>query len=436
MITVTDVVRRAGLDVRRLRRARLTVVAGPDRDRAATFDGAPLTVGTEADCSFILADRKVSRRHLEIALADDGYQLRDLGSTNGSFVDGMRFADVTVDRACRLQLGDDHLLVEPAGEIVEVPASSSTRFGSAIGTSARMREVFAVLERVAPTNLSVLVEGETGTGKELLAEGIHRLSARASRPLVVLDCGAVAESLVESELFGHERGAFTDAVSARAGVFESADGGTLFIDEIGELPLALQPKLLRALESGEVRRVGSTHTRKVDVRVVAATNRNLPQAVNSGSFRADLYYRVAAVRVVVPPLRQRREDIPLLVQSFAEQVADELGADLQPLSPSAIARLQAEPWPGNVRELRNAVERLLLAPDLPTVATGERSGSHPSPASALPPYHAARRDQLERFEREYAARLRADFPSLSAAARAAGLDRRSLQRLYRRLDEK
>ena len=436
---ITRIVTRKGLRRRAVQKARILVVAGPDRGVSRVFEGARITLGTDAGCDVVLADPKVSRRHLEIATGDDGYDVTDLGSTNGSFIHDLRFERVTVSRRASIRLGDDEVVLEPLEDAVEIPAVDHTRFGDAIGASPLMREVFAVLERVARSNLPVLVEGETGTGKELLAEGVHRASARASKPFVVFDCGAVADTLLESELFGHEKGAFTGAVASRAGVFEQADKGTLFIDEIGELPLALQPKLLRALEKGEVKRLGGAAVRTVDVRVVSATHRNLPEAVNAGAFRADLFYRLAGVRVLVPPLRKRREDIPLLVNAFMARTAEEMGLPFEPPAPELLDKLAAQPWPGNVRELRNAVERSLVAPELadmpgpagtPPAASTADEGDEP-----LLPYHRARQQAIDRFERDYARRLLAAHPGVSAAARAAEIDRRSLQRLVRRLSE-
>jgi DNA-binding NtrC family response regulator len=298
-----------------------------------------------------------------------------------------------------------------------------------------MRRAFAVLERVAPTDATVLLQGESGTGKELAAEGLHAGSARADGPFVVFDCGAVQRELVESSLFGHVRGAFTGAVGDRAGLLEEADGGTLFLDEIGELPLDVQPKLLRALEKREVRPVGSNATRKVDVRIVAATNRSLEAEVNAGRFRADLYYRLAVVRVDLPPLRARTDDIPMLVRHFVEVLAPP-GSSRPRLSDRAITALSSQPWPGNVRELRNAVERALsvLGQEAFATASVPVPGGPAEDTDLLTlPLLEAKGRVLETFERRYLAEaLRRNGGNVTATAREAGVNRKLIQRMMLR----
>jgi transcriptional regulator with GAF, ATPase, and Fis domain len=289
---------------------------------------------------------------------------------------------------------------------------------------------------VAPTEATVLVQGETGTGKEVVARTVHSLSARSDRAFIAVDCGAIAGSLIESELFGHVRGAFSGAVSDRRGLFEEADGGTLFLDEVGELPLGLQAKLLRALETREVRRVGSNQSRRVDVRLVAATNRSLAQSVNEGSFREDLYYRLAVVEVQVPPLRARRDDIRLLSQHFYERfrgAPGEVPADL-------LSQLLTRSWPGNVRELRNAIERAVSLQWQETEASPTRSGDAPLPpgVEALIPHDLplkeARQVYTDRFESLYLRALLArTHGNVTRAAERAGVNRRYLQRMLARL---
>ncbi|MBA2320353.1 MAG: sigma-54-dependent Fis family transcriptional regulator, partial [Deltaproteobacteria bacterium] len=326
-----------------------------------------------------------------------------------------------------------------------VPAEA-TRFEGLVARSVNMREVFSVLDRVGRTELTVLVTGETGTGKELVSRALHDHSTRKKGPFIVFDCGAVARNLVESELFGHERGAFTGAVQARAGVFEQADGGTIFLDELGELPLELQPALLRVLEQREVRRVGDRRVRPVNVRVVAATNRDLRQLVEEGRFRQDLYYRLAVVEAHLPPLRSRPEDIPLLVEhlltssGFAHQVRG--------ITPDVEAIFRSYHWPGNVRELRNVVLRAIpfcsgslidlqaLPEALRSASTGtatrREATALPSPDAGLT-YHAAKEQLVDAFEARYLEDLleRCDG-NLSKAARDAGVDRKTIARMLKR----
>jgi len=289
--------------------------------------------------------------------------LRDLDSTNGTFLDNGRVREGYLTAGSVIRLGQTELAFSPLEERIEILRSSSDRFGGLIGSSAPMREVFGLLERVALTDMTVLVQGETGTGKELAARAIHEHSRRKAKPFVVFDCGAVAPNLIESELFGHEKGAFTDAVRSREGAFELADGGTLFLDEIGELAPALQPKLLRALDQREVKRIGAGQPVTVNVRVIAATNRDLEKEVKAGRFREDLFYRLSAVSVFLPPLRKRREDIEPIAEHLLASIAGDVGKKLTGLSPEAADALKAYPWPGNVRELKNVLGRAAALSD-------------------------------------------------------------------------
>ncbi|HSO38159.1 MAG TPA: sigma-54-dependent Fis family transcriptional regulator, partial [Labilithrix sp.] len=291
--------REAGVKVRS---ATLRVVDGPDAGRSALIDQPIFVVGTGESADLRLTSPAVSREHIRCSLLAHGVRVHDPGSKNGTFINNLRIHDVTVPSDTAFTLGGTTLALSVAGDPIELPLSVGERFGDAIGSTMAMRHLFAVLDTAAPSDLSILIEGESGVGKDLLARAVHERSARAAAPFVVADCSAIPEGLAESELFGHEKGAFTGAERTRAGVFAEADGGTLFLDEIGELPLDLQPKLLRALEQGEVRPVGSNVVRKVDVRVIAATNRRLGEAARCGEFRSDLYYRLAVVRVAVPPL--------------------------------------------------------------------------------------------------------------------------------------
>ena len=340
-----------------LKQVRFTVRSGKDEGRETVIQKAHVAIGTLPENDIVLTDPTVSRRHAVVEETPAGWMLKDAGSTNGTFLDGVRVREGYLKAGAAIRLGNTELTFAPAEERFEKLESSADRFGGLIGSSLPMREVFAILERVSPTDITVLLQGETGTGKELAARAIHGSSRRAGGPFVVFDCGAVAPNLIESELFGHEKGAFTDAVKARQGAFELADGGTLFLDEIGELALTLQPKLLRALDQREVRRVGAEQTVRVDVRVVAATNRDLEQEVKAGKFREDLFYRLSAVSVLLPPLRKWGEDIDRIAGHLLEGIAGETGRKLEGLAAEAAGVLASQPWPGNVRELRNVLVR-------------------------------------------------------------------------------
>ncbi len=434
--------------VRHAERYRLTVVGGAATEPPLAIEGAGaiVRVGSKEGNSLKLANETVSRYHFEIEPTPLGFLLRDLGSTNGTFVDGYRVREVYLPRRALVKAGEVSLSFEALGEEVAIPLSREERFGDALGRSAAMREVFSTLAKVAQKDLTVLLEGESGTGKERLAEAIHFQSPRSKARFVVFDCASVPASLMESELLGHERGAFTGAQSRRIGRFEEAAGGTLFLDEIGELPLELQPKLLRALEKREIRRVGGSTVTPVDVRVVAATNRDLVREVNRGAFREDLYYRLAVVRVRVPPLRERRDDITLLVEHFVREALD---GD-EPKSREVVAGiseanwqgLMSHPWPGNVRELRNFIERTLAV----SGGVEAQMSEVPSPGGLGPhaasvdgsldlgrPFIEAREELLGRFEKGYLeAMLARHGGNISRAARAAGLDRMHFKRLLAR----
>ncbi|HUQ07476.1 MAG TPA: sigma 54-interacting transcriptional regulator [Kofleriaceae bacterium] len=410
-----------------LRSVELRVIDGPDRGVERRLRGG-LRIGTSEACDLRLTDPTVSRLHCEIQNQGGVVRIVDGGSTNGTYVDGVRVQAAELTSGTRVRLGATVLSVGSAAESYVVELSARHRFGEMIGASTEMRAMYAVLERVAPTDTSILIQGETGTGKELVARSIHDASPRAGGPFVVVDCGAIAENLIESELFGHVRGAFSGAVGDRRGLFEEADGGTLLLDEIGELPPPLQPRLLRVLERQEVRPVGSNATRQVDVRVVAATNRPLAQAVNRGTFREDLYYRLAVVEVVLPPLRARRDDLALLAEHFFRRYAGEH----EPVPPGLLASLSSRAWPGNVRELRNYVERsvsLGVAQGLDAVPAGPARASEPVVPVHLP-LKDARAAWTEQFERVYVEALLARTGgNVSRAAELAGVNRRSLQRL-------
>ncbi|HWZ89492.1 MAG TPA: sigma-54-dependent Fis family transcriptional regulator, partial [Polyangiaceae bacterium] len=296
---VTTVTKR--LRVVRHKKTRLTVTQGPDAGLSVEIAGNGVCIGTAEENDLVLTDASVSRRHCEVLAVPSGLRVRDEGSTNGVKVGSSWVRDATFEGPIQIELGNTRIAATPLAETVDREQLDTDRFGDLLGKSPQMQELFADLQRIAPTELSLLVEGETGTGKELVAESVHRASLRAKGPFITFDCSSVAPSLAESEFFGHERGAFTGAVASRAGVFEQAHGGTIFLDELGELAKDLQPKLLRVLEKREIRRVGGTRTIPVDVRLISATNRNLRVEVQRGSFREDLYFRVAGAIVRPPP---------------------------------------------------------------------------------------------------------------------------------------
>jgi DNA-binding NtrC family response regulator len=422
--------------VRQSGRGRMVVVRGPDRGEAVTVGPEPIVIGSGSGSNARLSDATISRRHLSVSLTDGGVVVQDLGSTNGSFVRGARFQELILGFGAEIQIGQTVLKYVPEEEPVDVAPAPSESFGALVGRDPRMRQVFHLLADVAATEATVLLEGQTGTGKELLAEEIHRHSPRRERPFVVFDCGAVPKELIESALFGHVRGAFTGAVSDRRGAFAEAEGGTLFLDEIGELALETQPTLLRAIDRRMIRPVGGTGYQSVSVRVVAATNRDLRAEVAARRFREDLYYRVAVIRISVPPLRERPADVALLVQRFIHEFGG--GRTLQVL-PDDLQRLARHAWPGNVRELRNVVERACALSHGHTLDLADffGTGGTPAPATEGIPYHLpfkeAKAQIVEGFERQYLqVLLERHTGNLSAAARGADVDRKHLRELLRK----
>src|SRR6187551_1458896 len=326
-----------------LRRCMLQSVDDPTQEW--TFDKEEIRIGSMDDNDVVLSDDTVSRYHCRIAQEDTGYVLLDQRSTNGTFINKVRVREGFLKPGSVIGVGQSQIKFNAREEEVQIVPSRNDRCAGLIGGNARMREIYAIIEKIAPTATTVVIDGETGTGKEVVAQAIHSLSPRSRNDLVVFDCGAVPPNLIESELFGHEKGSFTGAVMTRQGLFEQADGGTLFLDELGELPIDLQPKLLRALEQREVRRVGATKPNKVDVRIIAATNRDLETEVRAGRFRQDLFYRLSVVRLHLPALRDRVDDVPLLVQSFLEHGSYNKLPNGQPkvrgISKDAAAALQA-----------------------------------------------------------------------------------------------
>lgn len=340
----------------RIKEGHLAVVEGPDRGRRFVFKSPGVRIGKSRDNDIVLMDDTVSKHHLSIEDTPWGFLLRDLKSTNGTFLEKNRIREAFLSPGCSIRLGDTTLRFEPPGERIQIPPSTEQQFGRVRGKSLKIREIFGVLERVSPTDSTVLIFGETGTGKEVFAQSVHEKSPRTKKPYIVFDCSAIQRELMESALFGHREGAFTGATSARKGAFLSADGGTIFIDEIGELPSDLQPKLLRVLEKREVQSLGTDSPQRIDVRVLAATHRNLREMVREGGFRQDLYYRLSVFEVRLPSLRERAEDIPVLVSDFLERA----GRKGHPVTPEAQAKLSSHRWEGNVRELKNVIERALV----------------------------------------------------------------------------
>ncbi len=418
-----------------VRRCRLEVVAGPDAGVVVEL-AQPLIVIGRHGADLNLTDPKVSGAHCELRLGADGYRLRDLGSTNGTHVRGVRVIEGYIAPGATIQVGKSAVTFTALDDAVTLPLWSDSRLAGMVGGSAAMRHLFGLIARFAASDATVLIHGETGTGKELVADAIHQRSARAHGPFQVLDCSAIPEQLFEDQIFGHEAGAFTGAGRATVGVFEAAHGGTLFLDEIGELPLDVQAKLLRAVETRKIRRIGSTRTLVCDVRIVAATNRDLAAEVNRGSFRADLFYRLAVARLEVPPLRERLEDLEPLIAHFLAQLD---GAGLAPLPADFLDRARRHAWPGNVRELRNAVERAALLPHHPALAEleprGEAGGGGAGAAIDLAvPFKLAKQRLVDDFDRRYLEALLARHDgNISAAARTAGIDRMSIYKMMRRL---
>jgi two-component system, NtrC family, nitrogen regulation response regulator GlnG len=413
-------------------------VMGEEPGREFSLPSVGVVVGADPSADLPLADSAVSRRHCSIVPTSHGFEVTDLGSLNGTFLDGLAIARATVPIGAVLRVGTTLLQLMPEEVAVEIEPSRATAFGGLFGASPAMRQAFAVLERVSTSSASVLFMGESGTGKELAARAVHQHSPRRSGPFVVFDCGASSETLIESDLFGHRKGAFTGAASDRAGVFALAHGGTLFLDEIGDLPLALQPKLLRLLEAGEVTPLGGQKSEHYDVRVVAATHRNVWDEVGRGAFRGDLYYRLAVVEVHLPPLRQRPADVPELVRRFLATH----GAPVEAIEGPNLERLLAYSFPGNVRELRNVIARAVaLSPPgtpfsrLPILLRAASSSDAQAPRGrADQPFHEAKSEVMDRFEREYLDDLlRRSDGNMAEAARRAGLERKYLYRLLERV---
>jgi DNA-binding NtrC family response regulator len=414
---------------------RLEMVRGPEVGRIWELSGRETHVGKGPDNDVVIVDATVSRTHFTLVSKPEGYLLRDVGSTNGTFLGDARVVEAYVHPGQEIRAGEVVLRLKPVAEGVTIPPSGSTIFGTLLGASAPMRKIFALLERVSPTDATILILGETGTGKGAVARAIHDRSARASKPFVTIDCGAISRSLIESELFGHEKGAFTGATHLRRGALEMCAGGTLFIDELDDLPIDVQPKLLRALDEREIVRVGSSKPLKLDLRVVAATKKDLRVEVAEGRFREDLFYRLSIVTIPLPPLRDRLEDLPLLADRFLE------GTSSWDRLPRAFReQLSSYQFPGNVRELRNLIERASYLDGFDAVdpnsfptelrGTGAPGTEFKLTADYMKPFKEAKEALVERFEREYLKRLLSRTSNkIARAAREAQIDRKYLYML-------
>jgi transcriptional regulator with GAF, ATPase, and Fis domain len=441
-------------------RARLII----ERAGAQPFEvelSAVATIGRGATNDVALDDPAASRRQSIVRADDDGFLISDLGSANGTYLNGTRvLAPVRLKDGDQITIGSTRLTFvgEPSQQATpEQPADDATRVREdsrsgavLLGASKPMEDLFHLIEKAAASPLPTLLEGETGTGKELVARAIHQASRNAKGPFLPVNCAAVPENLLESELFGHRRGAFTGATADHEGLFEAAQGGTVFLDEIGEMPLAMQPKVLRVLQEGEVTRIGEIRPRKVEFRLVAATNRDLLREVERGTFRGDLYYRISAFPIRIPTLRERRDDIPLLVESFLVVAARRQGKRVGPVTSAAMQALAEFDWPGNVRELQNEVQRAValatpgeaiglqhLSPKL----TGERgtasdaSDERPSTAPGTTPRSGtgSLREARDAFEARFISDvLEKEGGSVLRAARVLGLTRAGL---YKKLKE-
>ena len=413
------------------------VISDSDSPPHASLGARPITVGAHASNDLVIDDPKASRRHAEISLTTEGIRIRDLGSTNGTFWQASRITEVIVPPGATVRFGNTNVRILPT-EVPVVPPSNRRSFGGLVGRSPSMRELFAVLELASPTDATILLQGPSGTGKELAARAVHDHSPRAEGPLVIVDCGAIPENLISSHLFGHVRGAFTGADRERRGAFVEASGGTIFLDEIGELPLAAQATLLRVLEDRTVQPVGSDQRIPVDVRVVAATHRSLAEMVAAKAFRFDLFYRLAVVHVIVPSLGERPEDIAELVGKFYEG----RGIDPGPVTGPNLDAMTAHAWPGNVRELRNVLERAWALSGISGARFADlRLWLHPSERQASPslsvdigvPFKDAKEAWIAEFERAYLTEMFAACSgNISHTAERAGINRRHIRSLLRK----
>jgi len=431
-------------NVLRVRKTKLLVISGPLQGREFIVNRDTYTIGSGDHNDLVIGDSTVSKRHCEIIVEESGYQIRDLDSTNGTLVQGVRVSSAHLAPGAEIQIGKSRIVFCPLQDSNDIPLSSNEAFGKMLGRSIPMRRIFYLAETYSPSDATIMITGETGTGKEVLAEEIHNHSNRKNKPFIVIDCAAISKDLMESEIFGHVKGAFTGANSDRQGAFELADGGTVFLDEIGDLLPDLQPKLLRVLEKREIRRVGSNDLRKIDVRIISATNRNLANEVNENRFREDLYYRLSVVHLELPPLRRRKDDIPLIVKKFLTTLhGDDALSQVADLDVTMDV-LKRHEWPGNVRELRNLVELAFYSEKRPvdlssflsfgTLRAGHKPNDEPDMTFTTDkPFKDAKNELIEEFEKAYLNDLLSrNRQNISQSAREAGIERAYLQRLIRK----
>jgi transcriptional regulator with PAS, ATPase and Fis domain len=397
-------------------------------------DGGEVVVGRAPDAPIHVDSTLVSRSHARLRLQDGVLVVEDLGSRNGTRVNGdvLRGQARVLSTGGTIEVGPMEIVVARAERALDyeapvAPDDAACPAEGIIVADAAMRKLYDVLSRVSSTSATVLILGETGVGKEIVAEQIHRQSPRSAAPFLRLNCASVPEALLESELFGHERGAFTGADRRRAGYFEAASGGTLLLDELGEMPLSVQAKLLRVLERRTITRLGATEEVPVDVRILCATHRDLAQDIEAGSFRRDLYYRIATFTVQVPPLRERPTEIVLLAELFARRFAHEMGQPRPPLGRDAVALLLAHRWPGNVRELRNAMEYAVVMAGPAPIAAEHLPASLQAEASRAARPTTGVRDQLGEVERQaIVSAIAAEAGNHTRAAKRLGISRRAL----------
>ena len=434
---VTEIVSSAGASTRlNPSRAKVFVATGPDKGKSISVGSEPIIVGSGTETDLILVDRSISRRHARLYRQGDVVVIEDLGSTNGTYFNDVRVGQLHLPLGQEIRFGQLRVKLIPEEELVHTAPSSLERLGSLIGSDQQMREIFTLIQDIGPTDVTVVIEGETGTGKELVAHAIHDYSERKTNPFVVFDCSNQPRDLIESALFGHVKGAFTGATNQRSGAFGRADKGTIFLDELGEFGKDLQPKLLRVLEAREVQKVGSDGYDPVNVRVIAATNRNLKAEVRAERFREDLYYRLAVVKIVLPSLRERVSDIPILVEHFLSLHAQPCEVDT-----SCYKSLMTYNWPGNVRELKNVVDRACALNrgktgiDLGSYLTDrdEVSSTKQLQVDEFVSFKEAKAKVVAEFESQYIETLlRQHNNNISLAAREASIDRKHFKELMRK----
>jgi transcriptional regulator with GAF, ATPase, and Fis domain len=430
-----------------VRKCKLLIVSGAKQGEEVLINKDSFTMGASAHNDLVVDDHTVSGNHCEIVLLPEGFLIRDLQSTNGTYIQNVRITEAFLEEGTEFRIGTTKFVFCPLKEATTVELSQQDHFGAMIGRSALMKRVFRIVETYAPTLSTILVNGPTGTGKELLAREIHLNSKRADKPFVVVDCSALSRGLIESELFGHTKGSFTGAMADRKGAFEQADTGTVFLDEIGDLSPELQPKLLRVLENKEIRRVGSNEVRHVDVRILAATHRKLEKEVNAGKFREDLYFRLSVVKVFIPPLAQRKEDLAPLIERFLRNLSGDEKASFQTDIERILLMFKDYDWPGNVRELRNMVERIYHAKSssmefdpflMSNTGDDDMAGAEIDSQpifmdGSMRPFKEAKDLLVSQFERGYVSRiLEKSSGNISQAAREAQIERAYLQRLIKK----